>query len=161
MFARTLKEGQNTGPRSRARLRFKSPLKDEPFFHPLVLLSVLVFALNNFWWKASFHNWWTGKLSDFCFCLFAPLYGALLLRLLRPWSKQVRLIVATSVTIIVFSAVKMSPWFSTQLHDFIAPAGIALFGVASTNVVDNSDLLAVPMAAFVCWYFSKRRYARD
>ena len=29
------------------------------------LFNLLLLLLNDFWWKAAFHNWFTGKLSDF------------------------------------------------------------------------------------------------
>src|SRR5262245_17884658 len=79
------------------------------FFNIAALSAVAVFALNNFWWKAHFHNWLTGKLSDFAFCFFFPLYVSVLLRLALAVERKRSVFLGACLTAIGFATVKTWP----------------------------------------------------
>ncbi|RYZ48588.1 MAG: hypothetical protein EOP49_18325, partial [Sphingobacteriales bacterium] len=47
--------------------------------HPIFLISLALLLLNDFYLKATFHNAWTGKLSDFAGLIVLPVFIAALL----------------------------------------------------------------------------------
>lgn len=136
-------------------------LGDDLFFHPAVLLSVVVFAANNFWWKLKFHNYLTGKLSDLTLCLFLPLYIAAILRVISDLKLKTRVAVGAALTAVVFSSVKLSTTFSLMLDNFLAPLGTRLWGAPSRNIVDSSDLVVLPIIALTYFWAVTRQSEMD
>lgn len=122
------------------------------FFNLLVLGSLLLFALNNGYLKARWHNAFTGKLSDLLFCFFFPLYVSALLALVTRVSLRTRLTAGCLFTLTGFTAVKTSLYVSSALHEAMAPVARLLLGQPSVNHVDPTDLIALPMIAVACWF---------
>jgi hypothetical protein len=123
--------------------------------HPIVLASVLVLVVNDWYLKEHFHGAVTGKLSDISGLIFAPcvLSAAigLLLRVLgRPgYVTRVRAIACTVATGAGFAAVKLSEgaaeWLAAALSHLGRPAEIYL---------DRTDLFALPALGVAAWVFA-------
>jgi len=127
---------------------WRSRRLDAPeFFNAPVLLAIALFAANNMWLKFTYPGWLTGKLSDILFCFFFPLYCSALLGLIAPWAVRVRVYLGALVALGSFVAMKTLPLFSahvTEMLSFISDlAGLG----QSRNIVDSSDLIAIPVIA--------------
>jgi hypothetical protein len=106
------------------------------FFSPLPLLTVALFGLNNFVFKARFGNWLTGKLSDITACFFLPLFLSALLGMTTRLALRRRMLIGCVVTAIVFSAVKVSPLASSVLDGALSVLSQTFGWGASRNLVD-------------------------
>lgn len=113
------------------------------FFNVYVFSSILLFAVNNFWLKFEYHNWLTGKLSDFTFCFFFPLYISAFLSLFTSWNMTNRVLLGLVITLLSFSLVKSSNDFSDLLNSVLSPMSFFIFGRDSINLVDHTDLIAL------------------
>jgi hypothetical protein len=106
--------------------------------HPLFITSLLLLLANDHWWKYSYHNWLTGKLSDFTgVFVFAVCFIALL---------PVKRIVILIITAFLFTWWK-SP-LATPFIDWVNTS----FHITVIRVVDYTDLLALfilPVAHYV------------
>lgn len=117
------------------------------FFNAPVLLAITLFAANNTWLKFAYPGWLTGKLSDFLFCFFFPLYCSALLGLIAPWVVRVRVYLGALVALGSFVAMKTLPLFSARVTELLSYiSGLAGLG-QSTNIVDSTDLIAIPVIA--------------
>jgi hypothetical protein len=117
------------------------------FFSPLPLLTIALFGLNNAWLKFAFPGFITGKLSDLTACFFLPLFvGWFAERLLR-LSYARSLALGALLTVFVFTGMKTSLAFSDFASALISRAGALLAMGPSRNIVDPSDLLALPFVA--------------
>lgn len=126
------------------------------FFNWYVFISICLFVANNFWLKGIHGNWWTGKISDFTFCFFFPLYLSALFSLVSTATMESRVVAGASFTLFVFSAVKLSSSCSGYLDNVVSPISEALFYRKSLNTADTSDLIALPLI-FISVYFGQRR----
>lgn len=118
------------------------------FFNPLVISSIVLFALNNWWLKYQFHNWFTGKLSDLLFCFFFPLYCSAILSFITPLKIRSRIIIGISSTLILFFAMKTSIFFSTEVSNILSYITKIIIRISSTNVVDPTDLIVIPIVFY-------------
>ena len=118
------------------------------FFNLLVISSVLLFAINNWWLKYQFHNWFTGKLSDLLFCFFFPLYCSAILSFVTPWKIRSRILIGISFTLLLFISIKTSIIFSNEVNNILSFMTKFAIGVSSTNIVDPSDLIVVPIVIY-------------
>jgi hypothetical protein len=120
----------------------------EPFLSPWPLLAVVVFALNNFWWKWVYPGWLVGKQSDVCACFFLPLYVAWVLAEIgaRSWPLQRRVQWGVGITVVVFTFVKTTTPGSQLLNTLVDTLTAGLPLSLAPNRVDPSDLIALPMA---------------
>jgi hypothetical protein len=118
------------------------------FYNFPVLVSVALFAVNNWWLKYEFHNWFTGKLSDFLFCFFFPLYCSAILSELTKFSKEIRISLGVAFTLIPFVMMKLSTTFSLWISDLFSMLIKPVVDSGSVNVVDITDLIAIPMVLF-------------
>ena len=98
--------------------------------HPVFILSLTVLLLNDFYWKYSFHNWLTGKLSDFAGLIVLPVF---LMALMPKVSKYV--VVLFSV---LFFTWWKSPGSQPTIHFFENQ-----FDVVLHRTIDYTDLLAL------------------
>ncbi|MEI9909441.1 MAG: hypothetical protein WDO71_07120 [Bacteroidota bacterium] len=97
--------------------------------HPLFLLSLVLLLLNDFYLKYEFHNWLTGKLSD-----FAGLFVfAIFLVVLFPQSGK---------PAIIFCALFFCWWKSSLSNSFIHFVNSQL-SLPVHRVVDYTDLFAL------------------
>lgn len=60
--------------------------KSHLLYHPIFLLSLVVLALNDHVLKGLYHNWLTGKISDFAGLIVLPVFIAFLFPKLRKWT---------------------------------------------------------------------------
>lgn len=93
------------------------------------LAGLLLLVANDFLFKPLFHNWLTGKLSDFAGLFIFPLFWAALV----PRRKR---------TIYLTTAVGFIFWKSTWSQPLI-DACVKLTGLSFSRQVDMSDLLAL------------------
>ena len=121
------------------------------FLNWLVIFSVVLFVVNNWWLKYEFHNWVTGKLSDFLFCFFFPLYCSAFLSVLTGWKIRTRLWIGVCITLVSFVTMKTSPSISSWVSNAFTIVTQAAIGQTSKNVVDPTDLIAIP--AVLCSVF--------
>ena len=126
------------------------------FLNPLCLTAVALFALNNFYLKVHFPNWFTGKLSDFSACYFLPLYVSAILSLLVNWPIKRRLITAMMLTVLVFSLVKTSTLMSGYMNMLLSKVTSAFGFGPSINLADPTDLIALPMTGIAYLVTIKR-----
>ena len=126
------------------------------FFNWYVFISICLFVANNFWLKGIYGNWWTGKISDFTFCFFFPLYLSALISLVSTATLKSRVVAGALFTLFVFSAVKLSSTCSGYLNNMVSPMSEALFYRKSLNTTDASDLIASP-CILISIYFVQRR----
>lgn len=117
-----------------------SQLSSVPFVVSLGLL-----LLNDFYLKAAFHNWFTGKLSDFAGLFIFPLFWAVFL----PRYKLV-LYCGTSLLFIF--------WKSPFSEEFIKFFSHYLYSINRT--VDESDLLAMVVLPISYWLSNREHVLR-
>lgn len=120
----------------------------EEFYNKIVILSVIIFALNNWWLKYHYHNWITGKLSDLLFCFFFPMYCSAILSFFTNWTIKARMSFGVLLTLISFFMMKTSSLVSIRVSNFLSIFSQILYGEYSINIVDPSDLLVTPIVVF-------------
>src|SRR5690349_11850118 len=104
--------------------------------HPVFIISLAVLLLNDFYWKFSYHNWLTGKLSDFAGLIVLPVFLlALLPKLSKPGA-------------VLFSALFFSWWKSSFSQPVIHLFNKTL-SLPVDRVVDISDTIALPVLFLV------------
>lgn len=134
------------------RQRLQAP----EFFNAPVLLSIALFAANNIWLKSAFPGWLTGKLSDFLFCFFFPLYCSAVIGMVHPRFVRPRIYMGALMTLAVFTAMKMLPSFSDQVSSVFSYLSELIHLGPSRNIVDKTDLVATP-AVGVAVIFGRSR----
>lgn len=100
-------------------------------FNYVFLLGVVVLFVNDHFLKWQYHNWWTGKLSDFVGLLIFPLFLAFLFPKFARWTA-----LATGL-FFIFWKLPVSGSFIEFYNQF------ALIPI--TRTIDYSDLLALSM----------------
>lgn len=152
------------------------------------LASMLLFGLNDHYLKSAYHNWLTGKLSDFaglvvfpCLLISILEWGRFVFRRSRPeagckearegvaaesrspapeWlASRKQVAFACLFTGVLFSAIKLHPPASDLYCSLVegARAALRLGPGAVQNVVDPSDLLALPALIVPLWLGVSRR----
>lgn len=121
---------------------------------PWPLLSVVAFALNNFWWKWAYPGWLVGKLSDLCACFFLPLYLAWMLAELgaRDWPLQRRVQWGAWISGLSFTFVKATTLGSDALNTVVDSIAAWLPIHLAPNHPDPTDLIALPMVWLAVWF---------
>src|SRR5688500_1726731 len=106
----------------------KEKLRSLDNIHFVGCLAILL--LNDFYLKAEYHNWLTGKLSDFCgLFVFASFWAALL--------------PARRGTVCISTALLFVFWKSPYSQTFIDIFSQYLYAI--DRVVDITDLIALPV----------------
>lgn len=106
---------------------------------PLFLIGLATLLLNDFYLKAEFHNFWTGKISDLAGLFVFPLFWSAF------FPKRKFLIFLATAAFFVF-------WKSPYSQDFInAWNEHGIFRIGRT--VDYSDLFALAVLPFAWIYF--------
>ena len=106
-----------------------------------VLISLALLLLNDFYLKATYGNWLTGKLSDFAGIFLVAVLGCILF----PQRKGI-----VSVAVVAFFVY----WKSSFSEPFIATLN-AWGAPGFRRVVDYTDLVALSMVAFA-WFVASR-----
>jgi len=146
---------------------FAAPNWDRPgalLLDPLFLVLVLVTALNDHWGKALWPGPVTGKVSDLAGLGFFPIalvgVGELLAVPLGTSARaRVKAVAAAALmTGAVFVAIKWSAtasaWYQTTVQSLWQSFGVT---IVVHNVVDPSDLLALPALALPIGMTLRRR----
>lgn len=107
------------------------------------IIAILVLFLNDHVFKAAFHNWWTGKLSDFVGMFILPL----LLSYFFP--RYIKQVIAGSALFFMFWK---SP-YSQPLIDVYNQVAL----IEISRVVDYSDLMALSMLPLAYLFIKKLR----
>jgi len=116
--------------------------------HPLCLAAVGMLLLNDHVLKAAYHNVWTGKISDVCWLIVAPIVLAAVLHRCRVHTRAAQWLAMSTVGLFF---VVLQLW---------APLGDTLVGwYGGLHIADPTDLLALPalLLAPLCWRRRRRR----
>lgn len=123
-------------------IRMKNKLKSINNIPFLACLAILL--LNDFYLKMEYHNWLTGKLSDFCgLFVFVSFWTALV-----PYRKR---------TIYITTAILFVIWktqYSQLFIDFFSQNFYSIH-----RVVDMTDLIALSVL-LIAFYFNPNHYTR-
>lgn len=123
------------------------------FFRPLPLFAVVLLGVNDHFLKGSgwLPGWVTGKASDLAGMFFFPLFLAAVLSVVpRLAGRGPGLVLAcAAITAAVFSLVKTS---STASAAYECVLTVLRGGGSAKNLVDPTDLVAVPMCALSVFY---------
>jgi hypothetical protein len=107
-------------------------MRTDLFASPLFVLSVALLLANDWILKAAFHNWLTGKLSDFAGLVAVTVFACAL-------APKRRALLATLIS------AAFAYWKSPYSQGLIDAANVVLpFSIGRT--VDYSDLMALPAA---------------
>src|SRR5580765_1929588 len=110
---------------------------------PVFVVSVALLVLNDFVLKAAFHNWFTGKLSDFAGLVAVTIFA----NAFCPGRAR-----SIALAVSVAFAYWKSPW-SQWLIDGVN----SISRVPVGRTVDYSDLSALPMVWLVSGFASRLR----
>lgn len=104
------------------------------------VLGLILLLLNDFYFKASFHNWFTGKLSDFAGLFIFPIFWSVLFPKAR-------------VIIYWLTALCFIIWKSPLSNSFIEQWNDITFLFTIGRVVDYSDYVALVVLPFSYYYY--------
>lgn len=135
----------------------KSAPRLQEFFNVPVFTCIALFVLNNMYLKAAFHNLLTGKISDLCFCFFFPLYLSAMLSLVSKVRVQNRLLAGAVFTGLGMAMVKVYPPASDVMNNVFSFVTVWFVGQESLNIVDPTDLIALPLVG-AAYYYGLYRY---
>jgi len=121
----------------------QSPVFPRVMTSALLVTSLLVLLLNDWYLKQAYGNWLTGKLSDFA--------GIMLLSLVLFALAPLRIRASALMVCMLFTFWKSE--YSEPLIAAVQSAGVTQFG----RVVDYTDLVALAMVPLSIWYFSVLR----
>lgn len=110
----------------------------DPIRSPVFLLAVLVMSLNDFVLKAAFHNWITGKLSDFAGLAAFSLFCCGMFPQ-RRWEMAVGISIAFS-------------WWKSLYSQSVIDFANQYLPFQIGRTVDYSDLIALPVVWLACRY---------
>ena len=123
--------------------------------HPLSVIAILLLFLNAVVLQPYFPSWWTGKIGDAAWLLFAPFLIAALLAWLIParWKQQEQIVGIAALTIagFGFAAVKTIPAFNALVADSFQ----SLTGYPGKLSLDPTDLLTLPSLLAAGWLWHR------
>ncbi|MEI9944027.1 MAG: hypothetical protein WDN26_07355 [Chitinophagaceae bacterium] len=115
--------------------------KSQLLLHPLFITSIILLLLNDFLWKYQFHNWFTGKLSDFAgLFAFTVFFFALF--------NRHRKIVAVIITLFFL-------WWKSPLSGNAILFFNSAFHLPVNRIIDYSDLVALTVIPFAFYLKEK------
>lgn len=103
--------------------------RTELLYNRVFILSLAILALNDHVLKGIYHNWLTGKISDFAGLIVLPLFIAFLIPRLSRWSCHI------AAACFIF----WKSEFSTDFIELLNQNGLFTF----SRVVDYTDLMAL------------------
>ncbi|MEP2936444.1 MAG: hypothetical protein ABJM06_11445 [Gilvibacter sp.] len=110
-------------------------------YRRLFLLSVLVLMLNDFYLKFEFHNYFTGKLSDFAGLFAFPYFISMIFK------HRIKAVYWATALFFVFWKSSYSQFAFDAFHSM---------GIGIDRVVDYSDLMALLILPLSYWYRIKK-----
>jgi len=111
------------------------PIKASLLFHPMFFISLFLLLANDFYWKQEYHNWLTGKLSDFSGLIVLPVFCFVLLP-------------KTSRKIILLACGAFFVWWKSALSQPVIAIINGNLHWPVQRVVDYSDLFAMAVLPF-------------
>jgi hypothetical protein len=131
--------------------------------HPLTVGAVILLLINDHYWRHAAPSWWTGKIGDFTWLMFAPFICAVGLAIVVPkrWENRERIIGIVSFGFI-------GVWFATAktipfAHQVTTDAVEWIIGWEGTLRRDVTDLLTLSALGVGWWIWlqsgrQRRRY---
>ncbi len=124
--------------------------------HPVSIAAVIVVLLNDHWWRRVAPSWFTGKIGDCAWLIFAPFLLALLLAWLLPRREKIVGYAAIMGVGLIFGLAKTVPAFHTLTLDVLE----FLTGWPNVLRMDPTDLIALP-ALVIAWWIWRQSVARS
>ena len=117
--------------------------------HPVSVGAILVLLINDHLLRHLWPSWWTGKIGDIAWLIFAPLVVALVVSLVLPHRKQAVIALAVASVAIVFAVGKTIP----AVAEVITQSLTFVFHQPFQLIADSTDLIALPaeLAAWFVW----------
>jgi hypothetical protein len=124
--------------------------------HPVSIAAIIVVLLNDHWWRRVAPSWFTGKIGDFAWLIFAPFLLAVILAWLLPRREKIVGAVAIIGVGLIFGLAKTVPAFHALT------IGVLEFLTGWPNVLrlDPTDLLAMP-ALLIAWWIWEHSATRS
>jgi hypothetical protein len=146
--------------RSEAQVTSMLPLSRATgaLLHPVTLTAIAVLLLNDHVFKHAWPDmWWTGKLSDFSWMVFAPPALALVLAIVVPrtpsWGNRV-----FTVTYVGLALLYLVYNLNEALHDAIMAAFALLTQAENTSPFDPTDVIVIPPALMLATWVWRRSH---
>ena len=117
--------------------------------HPVSIGALVILLLNDHWWRQVAPSWFTGKIGDFAWLIFAPfLLAALLAWLPQRLLRNADVVGYTSIvgTGLIFALAKTV----LAAHAAVVRTFEIVIGWTPTVRIDPTDLLALP-ALWIAW----------
>jgi hypothetical protein len=119
--------------------------------HPVTFGAVILLLLNDHWLRLGWPSWWTGKLGDAAWLLFAPFFAAMAFALILPWRLRQHETIVGGLSILFigvwFTLAKTTPSvYAVTIHLL---DGLA--GWHGTLGMDATDLITLPVL-FISWH---------
>ncbi len=124
--------------------------------HPVSVAAIVIVLLNDHWWRRVAPSWFTGKIGDFAWLIFAPFLLAVLLAWLMPRREKLVGHVAIVGVGLIFGLAKSVPAFHALT------IGVLEFLTGWPNILrlDPADLFALP-ALLLAWWIWEDSAARS
>ena len=140
------------------------PHEFQPYFstrllslsHPISIVGIIVVLLNDHWWRRVAPSWFTGKVGDFAWLIFAPFLLALLLAWLMPRREKLVGYAAIVGVGLIFGLAKTVPAFHALTINVLE----FLTGWPNVLRMDPTDLIALP-ALLIAWWIWQQSAARS
>ena len=119
--------------------------------HPVSVAAILIVLLNDHWWRCVAPSWFTGKIGDFAWLIFAPFLFAALLAWLAPRREKLVGYAAIVGVGLIFGLAKTVPAFHALT------IGVLEFLTGWPNVLrlDPTDLLSLPALLIAWWIWAQ------
>ncbi len=119
--------------------------------HPLTIISIVLLLVNDHWLRIESPSWWTGKIGDFAWLIFAPLICALVFAWIIP-----RRTPNHEKWVGIFSFAFIGLWFATAktipaIHALTTSTLDSLVGWPGSLRMDVTDLITLP-ALLIGWH---------
>jgi hypothetical protein len=115
--------------------------------HPISLLAVVGLLINDHWWRWHYPSWWTGKMGDFAWLIFAPFLLLILLSFVPRLGEKWGIGLAFGLVGGGFALAKTIPFF----HKIAVWILYILSGWQPSLRRDPTDLLAL-LGLGVAWW---------
>jgi hypothetical protein len=124
--------------------------------HPASILGISVVLLNDHWWRRVAPSWFTGKIGDFAWLIFAPFLLAAILAWLFPRREKIVGYASIIGVGLIFGLAKTAPAFHALTIDVLE----FLTGWPNILRLDPTDLMALP-ALLIAWLIWQQSAARS
>jgi len=131
-------------------MNHRQQLREQSFkslSHPLAVGAIILLLLNDHWLRWNYPSWWTGKIGDVAWLIFAPFLLTFMLSYLLPKNKLRYSVAIAFIGVgLVFGLGNTVPIF----HNFIVSTFQMVAGWQPQMYLDPTDLLTLP-ALLIGW----------